>query len=74
VPPGRFRPPVQKCLTRPQRKSKIPRAQKSGARNDNSDYATGEAGVVEIESPGTARRRERMGLPLRVHAVPTKAT
>ncbi len=37
-------------------------------------YATGEAGVVEIESPWTARRRERMGLSLRVRAVPIKTT
>ncbi len=37
-------------------------------------YATGEAGLVEIESPWTARRREKMGLSLRVRAVPIKAT
>jgi putative transposase len=30
-------------------------------------YVTGEVGAVEIESPWTARRREKMGLPLRVH-------
>lgn len=29
-------------------------------------YLTGEVGVVEIESEWTARRRERMGMPLRV--------
>jgi putative transposase len=34
-------------------------------------YATGVEGVVEIESEWTGRRRERMGMPLRVTAVPT---
>ena len=32
-------------------------------------YATGQAGVVEIESEWTGRRRERMGMPLRVKIV-----
>ena len=36
-------------------------------------YVTGEAGTVEIESPWTARRREKMGLSLRVRKVPIKA-
>jgi len=35
-------------------------------------YVTGEVGAVEIESPWTAFRRERMGLSLRVHAPPAK--
>ena len=30
-------------------------------------YVTGEEGVVEIESKWTGRKRERMGMPLRVH-------
>jgi putative transposase len=34
-------------------------------------YATGVEGVVEIESEWTGRRRERMGMPLRVKLVPT---
>ncbi len=34
-------------------------------------YLTGIEGVVEIESEWTGRRRERMGLPLRVKIVPT---
>ena len=51
----------------------IPRAQKLSARNDNFDYVNGEAGTVEIESPWTARRREKMGLPLRVRKVQIKA-
>ncbi len=37
-------------------------------------YVTGAEGAVEIESEWTGRRRERMGMPLRVrirHAVPT---
>jgi len=29
-------------------------------------YLTGEEGVVEIESEWTGRKRERMGMPLRV--------
>jgi putative transposase len=29
-------------------------------------YVTGEEGVVEIESEWTGRKRERMGMPLRV--------
>ncbi len=29
------------------------------------NYATGEAGIVEIESPWTARKRERMGITLK---------
>jgi putative transposase len=29
-------------------------------------YITGEEGVVEIESKWTGRKRERMGMPLRV--------
>jgi hypothetical protein len=32
-------------------------------------YATGVEGVVEIESEWTGRRRERMGMPLRVKVV-----
>ncbi len=32
-------------------------------------YATGEEGVVEIESEWTGRKRERMGLPLRAKLV-----
>ena len=32
-------------------------------------YATGEEGAVEIESEWTGRRRERMGMPLRVKVV-----
>jgi len=36
-------------------------------------YVTGEAGTVEIESPWTAGRREKMGLSLRVRKVPMKA-
>jgi putative transposase len=36
-------------------------------------YVTGEADKVEIESPWTARRREKMGLSLRVRKVQIKA-
>jgi putative transposase len=32
-------------------------------------YATGAEGVVEIESEWTGRKRERMGMPLRVKVV-----
>jgi putative transposase len=34
-------------------------------------YATGEEGVVEIESEWTGRKRERMGMPLRLKVVGT---
>ena len=34
-------------------------------------YASGVEGVVEIESEWTGRKGERMGMPLRVTAVPT---
>jgi len=37
-------------------------------------YATGEEGVVEIESEWTGRKRERMGMPLRVKQVGTPIT
>jgi putative transposase len=33
-------------------------------------YATGEEGVVEIESEWTGRKRERMGMPLKVKLIP----
>jgi hypothetical protein len=33
-------------------------------------YATGVEGVVEIESEWTGRKRERMGVPLRLKVVP----
>ncbi len=33
-------------------------------------YATGEEGAVEIESEWTGRKRERMGVPLKVKLVP----
>jgi putative transposase len=36
-------------------------------------YATGEVGIVEIESQWTARRRELMGAPLRVVQNPAQA-
>ena len=38
-------------------------------------YLTGVEGVVEIESQWTARRRERTGMPLRMHQteIPTRA-
>ena len=36
-------------------------------------YMNGEAGTVEIESPWTARRREKMGLSPRVLKVQIKA-
>ena len=38
-------------------------------------YLTGVEGVVEIESQWTARRRERMGMPLHVRQteIPTRA-
>jgi len=37
-------------------------------------YATGEEGVVEIESEWTGRKRERMGMPLRLKVVGTPVT
>jgi len=37
-------------------------------------YATGVEGVVEIESEWTGRRRERMGMPLRVKVVGSPVT
>jgi putative transposase len=37
-------------------------------------YLTGEEGVVEIETQGTGRKRERMGMPLRVKLVDNPIT
>jgi len=37
-------------------------------------YATGEEGVVEIESEWTGRKRERMGMPLRLRLVEMSVT
>ncbi|HEY4931630.1 MAG TPA: hypothetical protein VII23_08685 [Terriglobales bacterium] len=42
----------------------------SGAPGSFRHHMTGEAGTVEIESPWTAGRREKMGLSLRLGKVP----